>query len=461
MKLSVGLILGIIMIGSPFLWSPVFSQENQTPPNFILILADDLGWPCTSFQMDDNTPNSTSDFFETPQLQQLAQMGMRFSQGYAPAALCSPTRRSIQLGMSPARLGDQGFKEKYYPQRFDLLTPASLLKKVNPAYKTAHYGKWDLRADIFPEDLGYDESDGNTGNGNGNVFSKKPEKWTKAFVRSDPKKIETITRRAMNFMERQVRNQKPFYLQLSHYATHVDMQTRAETLAKYKAKAKGEIHKIPAWAGMLEDLDTGIGQVLDKIEELNIEENTYIIFLADNGAVPFIPPGADYLAHPSAYPKPSRNFPLRGGKWNLYEGGIRVPFIVVGPGISPDTQCDHPVVGWDLLPTIVDLAGYQGPVPKFWDGQSFVRYFEDPLGKEMDRPDGLIFHRYHRSKSHSAMLSGDFKLIYFWKTGKMELYNLAKDPGELHNLGDSEIQKALELKRQLMDYLKRVDAEFL
>jgi arylsulfatase A-like enzyme len=164
-----------------------------------------------------------------------------------------------------------------------------LLKSINPRYRAAHFGKWDLRTDLIPEDLGYDESDGNTRNSVGSEGSNfgREEKWKYFAELEDPKRIFSITEWAIRFMQRQVADGNPFYLQISHYAVHVDMQTRPETLKKYRNKKKGRLHRIPAFAGMTEDLDSGLGQLLDRIDKLGIAENTYIFYFADNGAVPW------------------------------------------------------------------------------------------------------------------------------------------------------------------------------
>lgn len=437
------------------------SAAAVSPPNFIFILADDLGWTCLSQQMDDRVPNSRSDYHETPALEKLARSGMRFTQGYAPDALCCPTRRSLQFGQTPTRQGDERFPKNYAPAKGPRLTIPRMLKAADPRYRTAHYGKWDLRADLFPEDLGYDESDGNTGNRNGDVSSDKDSKWTEHYLNNDPKRIETLTARAVNFVQRQHAAGAPFYLQLSHYATHVDMQTREETYAKYAAKPKGRIHSHPAWAGMLADLDAGVGRLLDEVDRLGLGDRTYVIFMADNGAAEFIPPVKNKMDPPSAFRVPPRNHPLRGGKWVLYEGGIRVPFLVRGPGIRPGSQCDVPVAGWDLLPTLADLAGYPHPLPPDLDGASFRGLLANGEGAVRRPDDFLVFHRYASGYPHTAIRVGDYKLIKVWKTNALELYNLRDDLGETIDLAKKQPEKTAQLHEQLMAYLKRVDAEVL
>lgn len=432
---------------------------NGQRPNFIFILTDDQGWTSTSQLMDDNIPNSKSDYFETPEIEKLAERGMRFTNGYAPSALCCPTRRSIQFGQTPMRQGDDvEFKANYHPANKKHLTIAQVLKSIDPTYKTAHYGKWDLRADIFPEDLGYDESDGNTGNKNGDMNSTKESKWTDCFLNNDPKRIETLTARAINFMQRNTKSGNPFYLQVSHYATHVDMQTTEELYNKYVNKKKGEIHSNPAWAGMLESLDTGIGKIMDMIDELGIADNTYLIVMADNGGAEFIPPVKNKFDHPSKFKTHPRNYPLRGGKWTLYEGGVRVPFMVIGQGIKAGSQCDTPVVGWDILPTIADLAGNKNPLPDNLDGVSFRKALENGNNGSVKRKnDELIFHYF--GKSHTAIRIGDYKLIKFWNLKKTELYNLKDDLGELDDLSKKYPQKVQEMENELMKYIKEVNAE--
>ncbi len=437
------------------------NEEPAISPNFIFILTDDQGWSHTSVGMDAGNPDSKSDYFETPNIDRLASEGIRFSRAYAPAAICSPTRRAIQFGRTPARLGDETFKDSYDPYKNEnLLTIPRMLKSANPAYKTAHFGKWDLRAEIFPEDLGYDESDGDTRNRHGNLMSASKDKWDEIFINDDPKRTVSITQRAVNFMKRQERANKPFYLQISHYAPHVDIQTRQTTLDRYEKKAKGHKHSNAGWAGMLEDLDTSIGEVLDKVESLGIADNTYIIFMSDNGGVEFLPPvpAQKKLLHPDAFAKPMRNAPLRGGKWNLYEGGIRVPFVVKGPAVAAGVTSHVPVGGWDILPTLAQLAGYQKSLPEQLDGGSFAKIIKDEGKGEVSRKnDFMVFHRYNRGYPHSAIIQGNYKVIKFWKTGKLELYNLASDLGERNDLSESEPEKVNELFSKLMKYLLDVN----
>jgi arylsulfatase A-like enzyme len=183
--------------------------------------------------------------------------------------------------------------------------------------------------------------------------------------------------------------------------------------------------------------------------------------MADNGAAEFVPPVKNKMDHPSVFPVPPRNHPLRGGKWVLYEGGIRVPFIVRGPGIKPGSQCDVPVAGWDLLPTLADLAGYSRPLPADLDGGSFRGLLATGAGVVPRPDDFLVFHRYASGYPHSAIHVGDYKLVKIWKTQALELYNLKDDLGETTDLAKKMPGKTKELHERLMAYLRRVDAEVL
>lgn len=456
--------LGLLLVMNVLMPANIVAQSDS--PNFIFILTDDQGWSHTSAGVDARNPDSKSDFFETPNLDRMIREGTSFTNAYAPAGICSPTRRSIQYGMTPARLGDESFGENYDPNMNDnILSIPWLLKSANSAYKAAHYGKWDLRAEIFPEDLGYDESDGDARNSDGNLFTHKADKWDKVFITNDPKRTVSLTDRSVNFMERQVRNDKPFYLQISHYAPHVDIQSRQDTYDKYLRKQRGVKHYNAGWAAMLEDMDTSIGVLLDEVERLGIEDNTYIIFMSDNGpveALPQIRPAQKKLQHPDTFNLPLRGHPLRAGKWTLYEGGIRVPFIVMGPSVDQGAMSHVSVGGWDILPTIGELADYSHSLPDNMDGGSFADIIKTDGKSEVQRAnDYMIFHRYHRSYSHSAIIRGDYKLINFWHAGHMELYNLEEDPGETVDLVDTYPDKAKELYEILTGYLQEVNPDLL
>lgn len=460
MRLVVMTFLKTLFIAPLFLLSAAFARAD-TPPNFVILLTDDHGWTSTSTVMDDRVANSRSDYHETPAIDRLAREGLRFSNGYAPAALCVPTRRSILFGQTPIRQrGDEGFGERYNPYTKAYLTIPLALKERDPLYRAAHFGKWHLKADPFhPEDFGYDESDGNTSNDYGNIFEHKKDKFTRTFISDDPKRSGHIVDRGISFVRRQVAADRPFFLQLSFYATHVDIQARQETLDRFENKPRGHSHDHPGYAAMLSYLDSNIDRFLDYLDQLGITDNTYVIFLADNGGVEFIPPSSRKLAHPSQNGRPQRNHPLRGGKWVLYEGGIRVPFIIRGPGIPAGVQSDVPVIGYDILPTIAELAGYSEPMPEYVDGGSFVDLLDDGAGHVRRPLPGLVFHRYAGSYLHSAFRMGDLKLVKFWtqnylRPAGIELYDLNADLGELHDISAERQDKARQLESILDQYIR-------
>jgi len=450
-------LLCLILLG--MVSTPVLQAQKQQRPNIILILTDDLGWSCFSSRMDDRLPDSKSDYYETPNIDRLAAQSLRFTRGYAPDPICTPSRRSIQFGQTSIRQGDESFPAAYAPAESRNKAIPQVLKSIDSRYKAAHFGKWDLRAKITPEQLGYDESDGDTGNKDGDISSDREEKWSQFFITDNPKQIDSITYRSIRFMQAQVKTKTPFYLQVSHYATHVNFETRKESYERFSRKPVGNKHNNPAWAGMINDLDAAIGELLKSVDALGIANNTYIFLMADNGAVEFIPPVRNRLDPPSSFTTQMRNYPLRGGKWTLYEGGIRVPFMVRGPGISGGAQTDIPVAGWDLLPTITELAGQtvqQAPADR--DGVSLAALLRNGgIGSLQRATDDFYFHRYNNGYPHSAIISGDYKLIKFWKTKKIELYNLRNDIGELTDIASREPGKVKELEAKLLRYINQVN----
>ncbi|MCP5111893.1 MAG: sulfatase-like hydrolase/transferase, partial [bacterium] len=255
------------------LFGPVLGM-GASAPNVVLILTDDQGWTGTSVQLNPNVADSKSDFYRTPALERLSREGMRFSNAYAPHPNCSPTRLAIQTGKSPAQLrmtdiinrGSGAFYEGHPlipPQHINALpheelTIAELIKAARPEYATAHFGKWHL-AGGGPGEHGYDFHDGPTGNRDGN-----------RKIPLNPKRISGVTRRAGDFLTKMAQEKKPFYLQISHYAVHLGIETLDETVAKYAVTERGVRHNHPGHAAMTEDLDSGIGRVLEKIDELGL-----------------------------------------------------------------------------------------------------------------------------------------------------------------------------------------------
>jgi arylsulfatase A-like enzyme len=403
--------------------------------------------------MDKRREDSRSDYYRTPNIERLARAGMRFSNGYASAPICSPTRYSIQFGKTTARHGvtrvdaELGRKVNH-----DALSIPRLLRKANPSYAAAHIGKWHIEAD--PAHVGYEVNDGRTSNHEGGLSDGR-KRWT-PYTAEDPKRVTDLTGRANAWMAQQVKAGKPFYLQLSHYATHADIVSRSDTLTKYEKLPKGRNHQIPGYAAMTENLDEAIGKLLDQIQALGISDRTYVFLTADNGGVPAVPPRRDY--------ERGQNYPLSRGKWDLTEGGVRVPFIVTGPGIAADSQCDVPVVSHDLMPTFAELAGHTDAPPADVDGVSFARLLRQRGQGELDRRGRpMVWHLPYRlgagvGRPHSCIREGAWKLFHYWDNDELRLFNLASDIGETTDLSKNQPEVARRLDDTLTRYLISVHA---
>jgi arylsulfatase A-like enzyme len=449
-------IVGILLILFACNSTDLSKKENEinpTSPNFILILADDQGWNGTSVKMMDNESGSKSDYFETPNLELLAKRGMRFSDAYASAPVCAPSRYSIQFGKTPARLSliRVGMNTDHIDHDGFTSVPKAL-KKINSQYITAHFGKWGMGSN--PSVFGYDVSDGPTKNKDGN-FDNNRSQWEHVF-KKDPKNIFSLTDRAIEFIDSSKAEEKPFYLQISHYAVHSNVESKEKSYTKFKEKPKGAQQKDLGFAAMTFDLDDGLGRLLKKINELGIEDNTYIIYMSDNGSVPNIPGAKKY--------EKSYNFPLSKGKWDAYEGGVRVPLIVSGPGIKYGTESATPVSGTDLLPTLIELAGNKTIPLTEIDGGSFASILLNKKNQQINRAvDGIFFHVPYKNgialkRPHSAVRKGDYKLIKFQDDKSILLFNLIKDKMEQLNLATLQPEKAKELEKILDSYLIEVHA---
>lgn len=433
------------------------------PPNFLVILTDDQSWAGTSLVMNPDVPDSKSDYFRTPHMDALLTAGMRFTDGYASGAWCTPTRRSIQSGRSPSRHiynraadgGEAAFAKG--------LSVPRALKAANPAYICAHFGKWHLQYDsVPPAALGYDVSDGDTTNANGDANGAPGAAKSAPDVSADPKTIFALTTRTGDFIAAQTKAGRPWMVQLSHYAVHLKISFRQETLVSLKDRPLGRKHAVPEFAAMTEDLDAGIGALMARLKSLKVLGSTYIIFLSDNGGRGKMP----VAGRPDTATLPV-NAPLAESKHSIYEGGLRVPFAISGPGIAPGTVSRVPVSGVDILPTLADLAGQALPLGSGLDGGSFkavalgtatrVPRAQDFLvteseGRELPRhTEGA-----QRSDYKAALRMGDYKLIKFYGgagDGQSELYNLATDLGEEHNLVTTMGARAAEMEKLLDTYL--------
>ncbi len=451
MKTPAPALFALILISGIPLWAAPAPKSPK--PNFIVILSDDQSWVGTSQRMIPGNPETASDYFRTPNIEQLAAQGMVFSNGYSPAPFCCPTRRSLQISQTPARHEYQQDREGWPAVYRQQLNIPRLLKQADPNYRTAHFGKWDHRYDkVTPAEQGYDVSDGATGNADGNgVGHGSGKKLGVTSQLPDPKLVNSLTDRATAFLEEQVRTGRPFYLQVAHYAVHLDIQHSAAALERVRALPPGKKHNLATFAAMTDDLDAGIGRLLNKITELGLRENTYIFFLSDNGGRMSLP-GSKDLGH-------GLNYPLRGGKATLYEGGIRVPFIVLGPGVKAGSVSDVPATGLDFLPTMAELAGYQPALPVTMDGGSLVPVLHHAgVGAVKRQRPYLVFHQAFDRTAQSALRWDNFKLVKTWKSGRLELFDLSQDLSEAHDLSAKMPEKTREMDQTLTAFLAQVKA---
>ena len=426
---------------------PLLAAPPQ-PPNFVFILGEGHGWSSTSVQMDDAVPSSRSDFVRTPNLEKLAAGGMRFANFYAPSPRCTPSRASLLTGKSPAQLHmtfvGEGKNETGGGANGRLLAPAAstelpasettlpeLLQRAG--YATAHFGKWHVgRAN--PRTHGFDENDGANSNGG-------PDN----VANPHPKQLQAMTEQGLDFMARQAKAGKPFYLQLSHYASRQGGDATPQALATVKSWGGNLSEREVDEAAADVDLDIALGRLLTRLDELGITTNTYVLFTTDHGT-------------------PGRNPPLAGGKGTVSEGGLRVPFIIRGPGIQPGT-CSHVrALGEDLLPTVAALAHVSEPLPKGIEGGSLAAVITNAGKGAVSRSrEEFIVHFPHYDKDAigpaSAIYMGDFKLIRIYETGALKLFDIAHDPGERRDLAGAMPEKAKALNQRLTDYLLAMNAQ--
>jgi arylsulfatase A-like enzyme len=436
-------------------------------PNVLLIVIDDLGWADLTCY--------GSKLHKTPNLDKLASGGVRFTQAYSACPVCSPTRAAIMTGKWPARLhltdwlpgrGDQPAQKLARPKirqelPLDEITLAEMFRAAG--YVSASIGKWHLGGAGFgPREQGFDLNIAGDSGGS-------PPGFFAPFLRANAKGKTTgrqlvglenapdgsyltdlLNDAAIKFIEEQ--KDKPFFLYLPHYTVHIPLQAKPELIAKYPPA--GEFagrQNNPVYAAMIESLDDGIGQILAKLDELKLAENTIVVFTSDNGGLATLE-GAKTPA--------TSNAPLREGKGHLYEGGIRVPLIVrwpatIKPGLNDALACSI-----DFLPTLADLCGLK--LDHKVDGVSLAPVLKATGGLERD---SLYWHYPHYSnqlgRPGGAIRAGDWKLIEFYDSGRRELFNLKTSANESQNLASKEPQRVAELAKRLDDWRKNVGAQMM
>ncbi len=470
LRISVLLNLGIIPLLS------VSQQPAVSKPNVLFILADDLGYTDLSCM--------GSKYYETPHIDQIARSGMVFTNGYAACQVCSPSRASILTGKFPARhgitnwIGEASGEDWRKMNRHSVLLPAeyehslpanyiTLPEALKQAgYKTFFAGKWHLgEKGSWPEDHGFDVNKGgwDAGSPKGGYFSP----YENPNLQDGPKG-ENLEMRLANetvkFMK--ANKEKPFLAYLSFYAVHGPIQTTNVKWEKYRDKAetmgiseKGfemerrlpyRLHQDnPVYAGLVESMDDAVGVVLNALKELGLDKNTIVIFTGDNGGVT----SGDSFS--------TNNAPLRGGKGYQWEGGIREPYFISVPWLKLDgKKCDAPVSGTDFYPTILDLAGFPLMPDQHNDGVSLL-----PLLKGGQLPErALVWHYPHYGNQggdpSSIIRKGDWKLIHYYEDDHDELYNLKTDLSETTDISAKNPKITRQLKTELFDYLRKVDAKF-
>ena len=450
------------------LWVLAIQCDAATNPNFVFILADDLGG------RDLGCYGST--FYETPNLDRLAASGMRFTQAYAACSVCSPTRASILTGKYPARLGltdwlpgradrpDQKLKRPEILRHLPLeeVTVAEALKEAG--YRTGFIGKWHLGGKgFFPEQQGFDLNIG------GCQLGHPPSYFSPYSIPTLPNGpvgeylTDRLTDEALKFIEST--RDKPFLLYLAHYAVHNPQQAKPQLIEKFTKKLvkpapatspewapegntrSRQIQNQPVYAAMVQSLDESVGRILAKIDQLGLASNTVIIFTSDNGGLS------------TAEGSPTSNAPLRAGKGWPYEGGVREPLLIRWPGVtSTNSHCDTPTMSTDFYPTLLEIAGLPQRPSQHLDGRSLVPLLKgQTLG---ERP--LFWHYPHYSNQGGgpcgAIRVGDLKLIEWYEDMRVELFNLKTDLEEKTDLSKAEPEQCRTLQKQLRDWRASVKA---
>jgi arylsulfatase A-like enzyme len=449
------------------------SSEQETPSeplNFVFILADDLGRQDLSVE--------GSKYYESPYIDSIANNGMRFSHGYAACQVCSPSRAALMLGKYPARIGITdwiGAKTGLNWKRNNIILPAankavlphedlSIAEAMKQAgYKTFFAGKWHLGGEgSYPEDHGFEVNVGGHHRGSppGGFFSpyKNPKMEDGPAGESLPVRLGEETAK---FIEEN-KDQK-FFAFLSFYSVHGPIQTSKKLWKKYRDKAAAaglssnrflidrtlpvrQVQDNPIYAGMIESMDDAVGIVLKKLEELELDKNTVVIFTSDNGGVS----SGDAFS--------TSNLPFRGGKGRQWEGGIREPYYIKVPGMGNSELCITPVTGTDFYPTILELAGIEAIPEQHVDGVSLVPLLK---GGKISKRD-LFWHYPHYGNQggepSSIIRKGEWKLIHYYEDGRQELYNIIKDPAEKNNVAAKNPKLIQILDSRLQSWLQATKA---
>ena len=446
------LLLLVCVLFAPLM---AIAQQEGQKPNVLLIYIDDLGWRDVGYQ--------GSKFYETPHVDALARAGLVFSDAYSNGPNCAPSRACLMTGMYTPRHGiytvnsserGKAAHRKLIPTpnskvlRDEFVTLAEVLKSAG--YRTGHFGKWHLSAD--PTTQGFDVNVGGnqTGSPRGGYFSPYRNPSLKNGPRGEYL-THRLTTEALSFMG--TKSKAPFFCYLTHYAVHTPIQAPNDVVAKYNKKPTVDLQKNARYAAMIEEMDNSVGKVVAHVRSLS--RPTVIIYMSDNGG------------HSGA----TDMTPLRGAKGMLYEGGVRVPFIIDWPGLTaPGTKCSQPVMGIDLYPTLCEMSGVKIPSDRSIDGISllpFLRQDSDQTPLAV-RPVFWHFPAYlqgsrktksmFRTRPVGSIRKGDWKLLEFFEDHRIELYNLSLDLSEKKNCTAENPKKTKELLDELHRWQESVKA---
>lgn len=487
---KIGLVFFLASIGQ-------FNLHAQNKPNIIVFLVDDMGWQDTSVPFWTKT-TPLNQRYHTPNMERLAKEGMKFTNAYA-TPVCSPSRISLMTGMNAARHKVTNWtlqKDSKVDAADSFLTPplwnvnglspvAGIASTVHatalPAvlkeagYYTIHCGKAHFGAmttlSADPINIGFDiniagHAAGGPGSylgeeNYGNEKDKLKEPWgvpgLQAYHGTNTFLTEALTIEALKALEKPVKDNKPFFLYMSHYAVHVPYAADKRFIQKYLDAGLPE--KEAQYAAIVEGMDKSLGDIMDYLKEKKIDKNTIILFMSDNGGFSQAPPRSG---------KPhTQNLPLKAGKGSVYEGGIRVPMLAKWPGVTKaGSVAEQYLIIEDFFPTLLEIAGVKNfKVVQPIDGISFVDKLRNNKKPNNTRP--LIWHFPNKwiakddygINYRSAIRQGDWKLIYNMKTTSVELYNLKTDIGELHDLATKYPNKTEQLALLLSQKLKSYDAQ--
>lgn len=422
-------------------------------PNIVMFLIDDMGWGDLGCYGD--------TFHETPNIDGLAQEGLRFTNAYAGAPVCSPSRAAILTGKAPARLHlTQWIPGTFYSHKKLLEAPtplhlglefptlARLLKSAG--YKTASIGKWHLGGDGYlPENFGFDINIAGDNHGHPPSYFGPFHFHNLTGYTAQDYLTDVLTEK-MDAVVSASAGEQPFFLYMAEYSVHIPLQAKLAMVEKYRRKNGGKNEPDPVYAAMIESTDIALGSLRSALQRAGVADNTMILLTSDNGGVGFQGRRLHRIAD---------NANFRAGKGFLYEGGIREPLIVHWPGVTkPNTVCDVPVTGMDFMPTILNMAGVS-TVPAPCDGLDLTGMLR---GGAVPSRDTLYWHYPHYSDQggtpSGAIREGDWKLIEFFEDNHLELYNLALDPGEQYNFASTYAEKAWDLRKKLAKWRAEMNA---